>query len=373
MTPRELRRVLLLIIATLLGVGCIAVYSSTAITAHELTGSSVRFVTHHLIAILLGLALSLACLRIPYATMRGSAKLGLGVCLLLLVLVGAFGSEIGGARRWFRVGRLSVQPSEFAQLALVIYLADFLARKRDAIRDFRDGFLPPMLVAGMTAGLVLIQPDLGTAIVMGSVSLLLLVVANARGRHVGGTMLLGAAALIVLIGSAEYRMRRMFAFVDPWKDPQGIGFQIIQSFVAMGHGGWFGAGLGASLQKLFYLPSAHTDFIFAVIGEELGLFGVSAVMALFALLIGCGLRLAQLTQDLFSKYLIVGCVGMLGLEAVVNMAVVTGLLPTKGLPLPLISYGGTSMVTNLLACALILYGSRHGADGGIAEPVEVRA
>jgi cell division protein FtsW len=359
MTPRELRRFLLVIVTALLGVGCIAVYSSTAITSHELTGSSVRYMAHHVAAIGLGVALSLACLRIPYAMMRGSAKIVIGVSVLLLVAVSLCGSQIGGAKRWFRVGRFSVQPSEFAQLALVIYLADFLARKRDVIREFRDGFLPPMLVAGAMAGMVLIQPDLGTAIVMGAVSMLLLVIANARKRHVGGSLLLGALALVVLVCSAEYRRRRILAFVDPWQDPQGVGFQIIQSFLAMANGGMFGQGLGASLQKLFYLPSAHTDFIFAVIGEELGLLGVTAVLALFGLLIGCGLRMAQLTEDLFSKYLIVGCVGLIGLEAIVNMCVVTGMLPTKGLPLPLISYGGTSMVTNLLACALIWYGSRH--------------
>jgi cell division protein FtsW len=242
---------------------------------------------------------------------------------------------------------------------LVLYVADFLARKRDTVRDFRHGFLPPMLITGLMAGLVLLQPDLGTAIVMGSVALLLLVVARARWRHVGLTVGVGVLALAVLIAGAEYRRRRLFAFLHPWQDPLGAGFQILQSYLALGHGGWFGQGLGASMQKLYYLPGGHTDFIFAIIGEELGLVGTSGVLALYALLIGCGLRMAVAVDDWFRKYVIVGCVGLIGLEAMVHMAVVTGALPTKGLPLPLVSYGGTSIVGNLIACALILNASRQ--------------
>jgi len=361
MTPRELRRLLLVIVAALLSVGSIAVYSATAITSHELGGSSMQFIGHHVLAIALGSTLSIACLMIPYQTLRRFAKPAILLSVMLLLLVFCFGSEIGGARRWFRVGRFSIQPSEFAQLALVLYLADFLARKRDTIRDFWHGFVPPMLVTGVMALMTLVQPDLGTAIVMGAVAILLLVVANARGRHVSGTVALGAIGLVFLVAGKAYRRRRILAFLHPWHDPQGVGFQIVQSFLAIAHGGVWGQGIGQSLQKMFYLPSAHTDFIFAVIGEELGLIGCTALLLLFALFIGCGIRMAQLTDDLFSKYLIIGCVGLISLEAIVNMAVVTGLLPTKGLPLPLISYGGTSMVTNLLACAWIWYGSRHAS------------
>ncbi len=357
MTPRELRRMLVLIVATLLGIGCVSVYSATAVLSAETGGSSVGFLLHHIGAIGLGLIVGLACLAIPYDSLRRAAKPMVVISAVLVIMVYLFGSEIGGARRWFRLGRLSIQPSEFAQISLVVYLADYLARKHAMVRDLRDGFVPPMLVTGCLAGLVLIQPDLGTAIVMGSVAMLLLVVANARGRHVVLTALLAIVGVAVLIAGAEYRRRRILAFLDPWKDPRGVGFQIVQSYLSMAGGGMFGRGLGASMQKLFYLPGAHTDFIFAVIGEELGLFGCTAVLALFGLLTACGIRLAQLTEDLFSKYLIVGCVGLVSLEAIVNMAVVTGLLPTKGLPLPLISYGGTSIVGNIAICALICYGS----------------
>ena len=359
MTDRALRQVLVLIIATLIGLGCVAVYSATAIMAHETYGSSLHFVMTHLLAIVIGLGLSLAVLAIPYPLLRGSAKWLLLVSVVLLVLVSIFGPEVGGARRWFRLWHVSVQPSEFAQLALVIYLADFLARKQAVVEQFRAGFLPPVLATGVTAGLVLLQPDLGTAIVMGAVAMLLLMMAKARRRHVGLLMVLGAVALAVLIGAEGYRRRRMLAFLNPWQDPAGVGFQILQSYLAFANGGLTGGGIGASMQKLFYLPGAHTDFIFSIVAEELGLIGTTAVLALFALFVGCGIRMAFNVEDPFNKYLICGCVGLVGLDAIINVAVVTGLLPTKGLPMPLVSYGGTAMVSNLLACALILHASRR--------------
>ena len=361
MNDQALRRMLLVITVTLLGFGCIAVYSATAIQGVVTYGQSVAFVGHHLVAIALGLLLGLGCLAVPQEWLRRSAKTCILLSVVLLVGVRLFGQEINGAHRWFRIGHLSIQPSEFAQLALVLYLADFLARKRGAVREFREGFLPPMLITGLMAGLVLLQPDLGTAIVMAAVAMLLLVVAKAQWKHLGLSGVLGVVALIVLIGGEAYRRRRILAFLNPWQDPQGVGFQILQSYAALASGGLAGQGIGASIQKLFYLPGAHTDFIFAIIGEELGFIGTTAILALFGLFVGCGIRLAQTTEDPFSKYVICGCVGLIGCEAIVNMAVVTGLLPTKGLPLPLVSYGGTAMISNLLACALMLRASRAGS------------
>ena len=359
MTDRALRRFLLLVMTTLLGLGVIAVYSTTAIMAHEVYGQSFRFVVTHLVAIGIGLGLGLGCLAIPYSVLRGSAKWLVAASLVLLVLVRVLGPEIGGAHRWFRMARLSVQPSEFAQLALILYLADFFARKHEVVQRLREGGLPPLVVTGVMAGLVLLQPDLGTAVVMGSLALLLLVIAKARWRHLGIILTICAVALGVLIGGQEYRRQRMLAFLHPGQDPQGAGFQILQSYLALAGGGVIGQGLGASMQKLFFLPGAHTDFIFAIIGEELGLLGTTALLGLFALFICCGIRMALAVEDRFDKYLICGCVGLIGFEAVVHMAVVTGLMPTKGLPLPLVSYGGTAMVSNLLACALIFRGSRQ--------------
>ena len=216
-----------------------------------------------------------------------------------------------------------------------------------------------MLVTGLMAGLTLLQPDLGTAIVMGAVAVLLLIAAKARWRHISLVCVVGALALAVLVAGEAYRRRRMLAFLNPWQDPQGVGFQIVQSYIAIASGGIVGHGIGSSMQKLFFLPGAHTDFIFAILGEELGLLGATAILGLFGLFVLCGVRMAVFVEDRFSKYLICGCVGLIGLEALINMAVVTGLMPTKGLPLPLVSYGGTAMVSNCLACALIFQASRR--------------
>ncbi|MBI2885518.1 MAG: putative lipid II flippase FtsW [Candidatus Omnitrophica bacterium] len=376
MTDRELRRVLAAIIAALLGVGCVAVYSTTAMMADATYGNTWQFLANHLVAIVLGLGCALACLAVPYATLRRMAKPMVLISVVALVAVLLFGREVGGAQRWFRLGRLSVQPSEFAKLALIVYLADFLARRQEQLQEFRRGFLPPMLVAGLMAGLILLQPDLGTATALGAVAVIMLVVARATWSHLGLTLAAAMPVLVLLVAGEAYRRRRILAFLNPWQDPQGVGFQILQSFFAMGRGGVWGSGLGMSVQKLFYLPGAHTDFIFAIIGEEMGLVGTTVVLGLFALFVSCGVRMAHAAEDPFSRYLICGCVGLIGLQAVVHMAVVTGLMPTKGLPLPLVSYGGTSIVSSLIACSLIIHASRHGRrawEGGQSAAPEPRA
>lgn len=366
MTDRARRRLLLFIMLALISFGCVMVYSTTAIMAYEAYGQPLRFITSHVLAVGVGGVLALGCLALPFSSLRRSVKLMVGISLVLLVLVDLFGFQVGGARRWFRLAGVGLQPSEFAKPILVLYLADFLARKRDVVHRFRDGFLPPMLVTGLMALLVLVQPDLGNALVLGAVMLVLLVIAKARWKHVGLTAGLGAVALAVLIMSEGYRRRRMLAFLDPWEDPHGAGFQILQSYLALANGGLFGQGLGASMQKLFYLPGAHTDFIFAIIAEELGLVGTTVLLGLFALFVACGMRMAYAIHDPFCKYVLCGCVVLIGIEAVIHVAVVTGLLPTKGLPLPLVSYGGTSMVSNLVACALIFQASRSAnAEWGV--------
>ncbi len=360
MRPRELRQVLLLIVIALLSIGTVAVYSASPMVSEVNYGGSLRFLEHHLMSIACGIVFGIACLALPYDWFRRCAKWGFVISVLLLVMVALFGHEAGGAKRWFQIGRWSLQPSEFAQLSLVVYLADLLARRSERVQEFWTGLMPPLVATGLMGGLVLIQPDLGTAIAMGAVALLLLGIGKANSRHLLIMMALAVVVLGVLVAGAEYRRRRIFAFLDPWQDPRGIGYQIIQSYLAMASGGLFGRGIGASLQKLFFLPSAHTDFVFAILGEELGLIGTTAVVVLFGLFLACGFRIAIAARDLFSKYLVCGLVGMIGLEAMVNIAVVTGMLPTKGLPLPFISYGGSSMVMNLIACALILQASRHG-------------
>ncbi len=358
MTPRQLRQTLLIIICALLGIGAVAVYSASSMASQAMYGMTLRFVVNHAIAIVCGLTAGLVCLMVPFDRLRQSGRWLVLMSIVLLVLIWFFGQEVGGARRWFRFGRFSLQPSEFAQVSLVIYLADLLARKAGQINALGKGLLPPLLVTGLMAGLVLIQPDLGTAIAMGAVAMLLLSVAKVRWPYLVGLVALAAVTLVFLIAGHEYRRRRILAFVNPWQDPQGSGYQILQSYFSLASGGLTGVGAGGSLQRLFYLPSAHTDFIFAIIGEELGLVGTTAIIGLFALFLTCGFRIALAAQDLFSKYLVCGCVGLVGLKAIIHMAVVTGLMPTKGLPLPMISYGGSSMVMNLVICALIFQASR---------------
>jgi cell division protein FtsW len=348
----------LVIILALLGIGIVAVYSSSVMAAHATYGDSARFLKHHVVAIGMGLLCGLGCLSVPYQVLRRSGHWLLLVAIGLLALVLVLGPEVGGAHRWFRIGRWSLQPSEFAQLALILYLADRLARTAPVLQDFWRGLLPPLMTTGLVAGMVLVQPDLGTASALGAVSLLLLAVARARWQHLVGVVVVAAVVLVWLVAAEEYRRQRILAFLNPWKDPRGSGYQILQSFFALASGGLLGVGVGGSLQKLFYLPNAHTDFIFAIIGEELGLVGTTAVIGLFALFLACGFRMAMAAHDLFSKYLVCGFVGMLGLEAMIHIAVVTGLMPTKGLPLPFVSYGGTSMVMNLVACGLIFNASR---------------
>jgi len=360
MNARRLRQQLVVIVLLLLGLGLIAVASASALAGYSTYGDSWHFVSMHAAAVILGAGLSLACLSVPAPTLRASAKWILLGSLLVLALVLVFGQETGGARRWFRLGRLSFQPAEVTQVVLIVYLADLLARKGDHIRRFTEGMLPALIATGLAAGLTLLQPDLGTAVSMGAVTLLLLVIAKARWSHLIGVAGLAVLAVAVLVLGTEYRRQRMLAYLDPWSDPQGRGYQIVQSYLALASGGLLGQGLGGSIQKLFYLPSAHTDFLFAILGDELGLIGTTAVILLFALLTICGFRLAMLTHDPFGKFLICGLVGMLALKAIINIAVVTGMVPTKGLPLPFLSYGGTAMIMHLVACGLILHASRAG-------------
>jgi cell division protein FtsW len=279
--------------------------------------------------------------------------------LLVLVLVPPLGQSINGTRRWLRLGPISVQPAEFAKLALALYLAAFVARKREVLSDFRQGVVPPLAVAGALAALVLVQPDLGSGLTLLVLTFALLFLAGARARHL---LLVAASALpllAVLVWMAPYRLRRITAFLDPWADPRGSGFQIIQSWLAFGNGGLLGQGIGASRQKLFYLPEAHTDFIFAILGEELGFVGAVAVVGLFAVLVWRGLRIGLRAPDPFGAALALGITVLIATQTVVNLGVVTGLLPTKGLPLPFLSFGGSALLVTMLATGLLLNISQH--------------
>jgi len=336
------------------------IYSSSGIYAMQILGDRLFFLKRHIFFICAGLISALGCMALDYRELRKVAKplLLFAVFLLVLVLVPGIGKASYGAQRWFRFGPVYFQPSEMAKLCVLIYMADFLARKQQEVKSFRKGFLPVLLVLGVISLLILKQPDLGSMLLIFSVSMIMLFVAGAKLKYLWALILAGLPGFYFMVVKVPYRWRRIVAFLNPWEDVHGAGFQLIQSQVAFGNGGFWGVGLGKSVQKLFYLPAAHTDFILSIIGEELGFLGAFLVIALFICFIWQGSRVAKRTQDLFGYYLSVGIVALIGLQAVINVGVSIGALPTKGLPLPFISYGGSSLVFNMISVALLLNVSR---------------
>jgi cell division protein FtsW len=299
---------------------------------------------------------------IDYRKLKKFAKpwLLLSLLLLILVLIPGIGKEVSGARRWFRFKTISFQPSEFATLAIILYVADFINRKGEMAKTLWRGFVPQILVLGLVVLLVLMQPDLGTAMAIGIVIFIMLFIGGIKLSHLLSIILLSLPLLYVLIFSVPYRRMRIMAFLNPWLDPKGSGFQIIQSQVALGSGGIFGVGLGHSKQKLFYLPAAHTDFIFSIIGEELGLLGTVGVIILFIIFIRQGLKIIKNAPDKFGYFLSLGLVLTIALKAIINIGVSCGALPTKGLPLPFISYGGSSLVFDMVAVGILVNIARTG-------------
>jgi len=353
---REVDTSVLLLAVTLTCIGVVMVYSSSAIMAAERFNDGFYFLKRQLVYTLIGFLLMAIATYFNYQNWRKLSVITLigSICLLALLFMPGLGVRVGGALRWLRLPGFNLQPAELVKLGLVLYLAHSLTRKKEMVRSFAKGYLPYMIVLGILLLLLLKQPDLGSAMIIAGVALSMLIVAGVRWMYVLATLAASMPALYFLVMNVEYRRRRIMAFIDPWDDPFDTGFQIIQSLVAFGNGGVFGQGLGTGQQKLFYLPEAHTDFIFSVIGEELGLIGVVVVAALFLMLVLCGIRIALQCEDPFGRNLAFGLSLLLGLEAFVNLAVCMGLLPTKGLALPFISYGGTSLVVCLIAVGILL-------------------
>ena len=345
----------------LLSAGVVMVYSASAIVAADRFRDPYFFLKKQLFWALLGAVAMLAAVRVDYRRLEKLVVPALIVAgvLLVLVLVPPFGQAINGTRRWIRLGIVSFQPAELAKLALVIYLAAFVARRQEQLGDIRRGLLPPLLVAGAFAALVFVQPDLGNCLTLVTLTFGLLYLAGSPARYLGWALAPALPLLVIAIWAAPYRLRRMTAFWDPWSDPRGSGFQIIQSWLAFGNGGLLGQGVGGSRQKLFYLPESHTDFIFAVIGEELGFVGAVVFVALFAVLVWRGLRIGLRTPEPFGAYLALGITLLIATQVLVNLGVVTGLLPTKGLPLPFISFGGSALLMTMLSTGVLLNISQH--------------
>jgi cell division protein FtsW len=364
--PKTVRPDMWLFGATLVlaGIGVVMVYSASAILAADRLGDPHYFLKRQLAWVALGLVGLWLALAAGYRRLeRLALPLLVGAAVLLvLVLIPPFGQAINGTRRWLRLGGISFQPVELAKFAFVMYAAAFLARRGAEIEDFRRGVLPLAAIMAGLAGLVLRQPDLGNCLTLVVLAFMLLYLAGARPRHL---LLLAAPALAVVAVAVyvePYRWRRLTAFLDPEADPRGSGFQILQSYLALGSGGLVGRGLGASKQKLFYLPEPHTDFVFSVLGEELGLVGGLTVIALFVVLVWRGLRIGLRAPDAFAAYLALGLTITLATEAIVNLGVVTGSLPTKGLPLPFVSFGGSALVMSLVSTGVLLNISQSATE-----------
>jgi len=359
---RTLKYDKVLFTATLLLVfgSIVMVYSASALVALERYQQPYLFVTRQVMWAVLGLALMAVAMRVDYRTYRHDAFVWALLGMVALMLIGVlFSAPINGTRRWFGLGGLGVQPSELAKLAGVLFTALILERRMHRIDELSYSLLPIAIVVGALVGLILLQPDFGTAMSLLLVVVAMVFAAGLHYRYLVGAVLVALPAVYVVLVSAPYRRRRLLAFWDPWADPLGDGFQIIQSLIAVGTGGVFGRGLMEGVQKLFYLPEPHTDFIFAVIGEELGLMGATGVLACFCLIGWRGLRISLRAQDSFGSLVALGITSMIVVQAFVNMSVVLGLMPTKGIPLPLVSAGGSSLLISLLGMGVLLNISQH--------------
>jgi cell division protein FtsW len=353
---RNTRIWILIVTITLIAIGIVAIYSASAVYAYDRFNDNFFFLKRHLISLGVGLFLALLFMGIDINTLRKHSRklLLISFFLLVIVLVPGIGSSIGGARRWLRIGAMQLQPTELIKPFFLLYLADFLDRKSLKGNYLSAVYIPASLVICVLCGLILLQPDLGSSVGLAVIGFLLLFVYGARIKHLLFTFAGAIPLMCLLIAGSPYRWARVQAFLDPWKDPKGTGFQIIQSFIALGSGGFLGVGLGNSKQKLFYLPESHTDFIFSIIGEEFGFLGAGLIVVLFVILVWKGISIAFKKNSEFSRLLAFGISLTIGLEALINIGVSTGFLPTKGLPLPFLSYGGSSLVIHMILVAILL-------------------
>jgi len=348
--------ILCITVAILVLIGIVMVFSSSAAYTVRDHNDSYYFLKKQILWCVLGTVLLLFTKTLDYHRLHQYAYPIMVFTFLLLIIVTfpEFSKKVGGARRWLTLGGFSFQPSELAKFTLVLFIAKSLVKRADKLRNFAYGYLPNLIVLGFFFIPILFQPDFGTAMIIFAVTFSMLFIAGLRKKFLFLSILAIVPFIASAILTAEYRTKRIIAFVDPWKDPSGIGFQVIQSFYAFGRGGFWGTGLGQSSQKLFRLPEAHTDFIFSVIGEELGFIGTTAIVILFSIFIWRGFITAYRAKDPFGTHLATGLTLLIGLQAFINLGVASGLLPTKGLTLPFISMGGSSMLVTMLSVGVLL-------------------
>ena len=362
-TELQIDSVLLTIVLALLLGGFVILASASISISDNATGNPFFYIERQLIAAAIGAAAGLVCLYVPMQVWRslGLLLLFVGLALLVVVLFPGVGHEVNGSTRWLRLGVMNLQVSEPARLCFLIYLAGYLVRQNKSLRDEFTGFLRPMIVLTVACILLLAEPDFGAAVVLLTTALVMMFVAGARLRDFFLFFMVAAVAMVALVLTEPYRVKRVTGFLDPWADPFNTGFQLTQSLIAIGRGEWFGVGLGESVQKLFYLPEAHTDFVFAVYAEEFGLLGSLILIALFLALLWRIFRLAMRAADaerFFEAYIAIGLGTWLGIQAFINIGVNMGLLPTKGLTLPLISYGRSSLIITMI-CVSLLFRIHH--------------
>lgn len=361
---RHFDHILLFVVVSLMGIGLIMVYSASSVTSLAIMSDGLHYFKRQLMWVVIGLLAMMGFASLPYRNLERLAVplLGLAIFLLILVLIPGVSRDIGGARRWLRFGGIGFQPSELAKLCFVIYLAHSISARQDRIKSLTHGLLPDLAISGILFLLIYKEPNLSTAALIGATYMVLYFLGNGSLINIFGLASCGVILVVSLIFQAGYRMRRFYAFIDPWENAKTSGYHIIQSLVAIGSGGFWGLGLGQSRQKFFILPERHTDFIFAIICEELGLLGGVAVLIMFLALIWRGFYIATRAPDNFGFLLASGITVIIGLQVLVNIGVVLSLLPTTGITLPFISYGGSSLLFLAVGIGILLNISRYGAN-----------
>jgi len=346
---------------TLLVIGLLMVHSASTVLTLESHHDAFFYVKRQLMWAAIGVVSMIAMSRVDYRLLERYARVILLACLVFLglVLIPHVGQVRGGSRAWLGIGTFGIQPSEFAKFGLIIFLSWFLSREPDRLLSFRRGLLPVFGVMGLVIGLIMLEPDLGQSAVIGGATLLMVIVAGARKRHLLSLVAIGALGFAGLVVAAPYRLARLLAFMDPWKYPDTIGYHIIMSLIALGRGALLGTGLGGSTQKFLYLPEPQTDFVFAILTEELGLLGALATLMLFLILLWRGMRAAMRVPDRFGSYLAAGLTSVIAVQVCINVGVVSGALPVTGITLPFISYGGSSLMLMLTAIGVLMSISRR--------------
>ncbi|MCK8497261.1 putative lipid II flippase FtsW [Myxococcus fulvus] len=374
--PVRFDPILLCAVLALVTMGLVMVYSASAVLAQDKLGDSLYFFKRQVTAAGMGLFAMAVAMKVGWRKLARWAYplLLAAIVLLVLVAIPGIGSTAGGARRWIRLPGFSLQPAEVAKFAWVVYLSYSLAKKREKVATFSVGFVPHLALCGILVMLCMLQPDFGSSVLLVFMLFVLLFAAGAKLSYLVGSILLALPMAYVAIASSPYRMKRILAFLDPWAHRHDVGYQVAESLMSIGSGGVSGLGLGDGRQKLFFLPEAHTDFIFAILGEETGLIGVGVLVVLYAIVLWRGVRASLAAGESFGTYLGLGISSIIAFQATVNMCVAMGLLPTKGLTLPFVSYGGSSLVVLMGAAGVLLSlsASAQGAPRGARSGSELR-